>query len=330
VVFLEDYDISLAQELVRGVDVWINTPRRPWEACGTSGMKVVVNGGLNLSTLDGWWEEAYRPDLGWAIGDHQPHANQAEQDRREAEELYGVLEREVVPAFYDRDPAGVPRAWVARMRRSMGGLTARFSASRMMRDYLDQAYLPAARALRERTADGAAAAKGMAGWARAMRRDWPNVHIGEAGFTPRNDGWDVSVPVYLGAIAPDSVRVEAYAQALPGSLPLGHVTDRGPADGVVTDRGATDRGTTDRGTTDRGTTDGGATDRGTTARGATDGGAEVIVLSHDGAIPGAIGGYLYLGRIPGTRAATDYTVRMVASYPGVRVPAELPLIRWQR
>ena len=119
VVFLEDYDIALAQDLVQGVDVWINTPRRPWEACGTSGMKVVVNGGLNVSTLDGWWEEAWASDLGWAIGDGWVYPNADEQDRREAEELYALLEQQVVPAFYDRDAAGVPFAWVARMRRSM-------------------------------------------------------------------------------------------------------------------------------------------------------------------------------------------------------------------
>jgi len=141
VVFLEDYDISLAQQLVQGVDVWINTPRRPWEACGTSGMKVLVNGGLNLSTLDGWWEEAYAPGLGWAIGDGR-HATEAEQDRNDAEELYALLEREVVPAFYNRDASGVPRAWVTLMARSMTDLTLRYSATRMVREYLEKAYLP--------------------------------------------------------------------------------------------------------------------------------------------------------------------------------------------
>jgi len=212
VVFLEDYDIALAQDLVQGVDVWINTPRRPWEACGTSGMKVVVNGGLNVSTLDGWWEEAWAPDLGWAIGDGRIYPNADEQDRREAEELYALLETTVVPAFYDRDAGGVPLGWVARMRRSMAVLTQQYSASRMMRDYLDKAYLPAAQALRARTADNAAAAKTMAAWLRRLQRDWPGVHIGEPTFTPRNDGWDISVPVYLGEIVIDDIRVEACAE----------------------------------------------------------------------------------------------------------------------
>ncbi len=216
VVFLEDYDISLAQELVQGVDVWINTPRRPWEACGTSGMKVVVNGGLNVSTLDGWWEEAYGPDLGWAIGDGR-HAEAAEQDRHDAEELYAVLEREVVPAFYARDAAGVPRAWVARMRRSMADLTLQYSGSRMVREYLDKAYLPAAQALRARVADDAAAAKAMAAWDRRLHRAWPGVHIGTPDVTRQDDGWIVSVPVYLGEVAAADVRVESYADAMGGA-----------------------------------------------------------------------------------------------------------------
>ena len=210
VVFLEDYDISLAQELVQGVDVWVNTPRRPWEACGTSGMKALVNGGLNLSTTDGWWEEAYRPDLGWAIGDRR-YAEAAEQDRHDADELYSILENEVAPDFYHRDAAGVPRGWVMRMRRSMTDLTVQYSASRMVREYLDRAYLPAAQALRERVSDGAAAAKAMAAWDRHLHRAWPGVHIGEPDFTRRDDGWEVSVQAYLGEIAAADVRVEIYA-----------------------------------------------------------------------------------------------------------------------
>lgn len=215
-VFLEDYDISLALDLVQGVDVWINTPRRPWEACGTSGMKVLVNGGLNLSTLDGWWEEAFTPEVGWAIGGSQ-HTDPNEQDRRDADELYAVLEQQVVPAFYERDVTGVPRAWVARIRRSMGDLTLQYSASRMARDYLEKAYLPAALALRERTLNGAAVAKAMAAWDRRLHRDWSNVHIGQSAVTPVEDGWDISVPVYLGAITAEDVAVEICAVSAEGS-----------------------------------------------------------------------------------------------------------------
>ena len=275
VVFLEDYDISLAQQLVQGVDVWVNTPRRPWEACGTSGMKVLVNGGLNLSTLDGWWEEAYASGLGWAIGDGQEAAAD-EQDRRDAEELYALLERAVVPEFYTRDATGVPRAWVTRMGRSMTDLTLRYSATRMVREYLDKAYSPAANALRARVGDGAAAAKAMAAWDRRLRHGWADVRIGETDFTRGEAGWEVSVPIYLGEVAAADVRVEVYAEP---------------------------------------------------SRGAA---AVIIALSADGPVPGATSGYLYRGRLAGTRPAGDYTVRVTPSHPGVHVPAESALIRWQK
>jgi starch phosphorylase len=216
VVFLEDYDISLAQQLVQGVDVWINTPRRPWEACGTSGMKVLVNGGLNLSTLDGWWEEAYAPGLGWAIGDHHFGADN-EQDRHDAEELYTLLERDVVPAFYTRDAAGVPRAWVTMMGRSMTELTLHYGAVRMVREYLEKAYLPAAVALSERAAEGAAEASAMDAWDRQLRRAWSGVHVGETDFTQQELGWDVSVPIYLGEVATQDIRVEVYAEPIAGA-----------------------------------------------------------------------------------------------------------------
>ena len=123
-IFLSDYDMLLTEHLVQGVDVWINTPRRPWEACGTSGMKVLVNGGINLSELDGWWAEAYTPEVGWALGDGQEHGDDPAWDAAEAEALYDLLEREVIPEFYARDEQGIPTAWVARMRESMAQLDA--------------------------------------------------------------------------------------------------------------------------------------------------------------------------------------------------------------
>lgn len=135
-VFLEDYDMAMAAELVQGVDLWINTPRRPWEACGTSGMKLLVNGGLNLSELDGWWAEAYSPEVGWALGDGKEHT-EPEWDAAEANALYSLLEREVIPTFYERDERGIPLGWVAKMQASMGRLTARFSSNRMVREYVE-------------------------------------------------------------------------------------------------------------------------------------------------------------------------------------------------
>ncbi len=218
VVFLEDYDIALAQELVQGVDVWVNTPRRPWEACGTSGMKVLPNGGINISELDGWWAEAYAPELGWAIGT-TVKSDEESQDAADSSELYALLENEVLPAFYDRDGAGIPRGWLARIRRSMAVLSPRFSATRMVHDYLELAYLPAVAALRRRLADGAAVAQALQQWEYRLRHGWKTLHIGVPEVTVEADGWSFLVPVYLGEIAPEDVRVELYADSS-GSAPV--------------------------------------------------------------------------------------------------------------
>jgi len=155
-IFLSDYDVHLAEHLVQGVDVWINTPRRPWEASGTSGMKVLVNGGINLSELDGWWAEAYSPKLGWALGDGKEHGDDPAWNAAEADALYDLLEREVIPEFYARDEQGIPAAWVARMRESMACLTPRYSPSRTIREYTGQHYIPAAEAFQARAANGSA------------------------------------------------------------------------------------------------------------------------------------------------------------------------------
>jgi starch phosphorylase len=210
VVFLEDYDLALAQELVRGVDVWINTPRRPWEACGTSGMKVLVNGGLNCSVLDGWWGEAYQPDLGWRIG-KDVDSDGADGDAADAEDSYAVIERHIAPEFYQRDETGLPRGWVARIRRSMAALTPAFSSARMMSQYVEGAYLPAAAALRARQADGFAQAKQLAARAGRLARAWPDLHVGAPSVTQAGGHWRFAAPVFLGEIAPDEVRVELYA-----------------------------------------------------------------------------------------------------------------------
>ena len=164
VIFLSDYDMLLTEHLVQGVDVWINTPRRPWEASGTSGMKVLVNGGINLSELDGWWAEAYTPEVGWALGDGQEHGDDPAWDAVEADALYDLLEREVIPEFYARDGSGIPTAWVKRMRESMARLTPRFSANRTVREYTEQHYLPAAAAYRQRAADNGAVGKNIVHW----------------------------------------------------------------------------------------------------------------------------------------------------------------------
>ena len=144
VLFLEDYDINVGRYLVQGVDVWLNTPRRPLEACGTSGQKVVLNGALNLSILDGWWAEAYDGSNGFAIGMGETHTSTGLHDFRDADALARVLNETVVPLYYDRDRDGLPRAWIARMKRAIRTLGWRFSADRMVMDYVRQAYIPAA------------------------------------------------------------------------------------------------------------------------------------------------------------------------------------------
>ena len=144
VVFIEDYDINVGRHLVQGVDVWLNNPRRPQEASGTSGQKVLLNGGLNFSVLDGWWAEAYDGLNGFAIGDGITHVNVEEQDRRDAASLYDTLENMIVPLYYERDDHGMPRGWVERMKRTIRTLGWRFNTDRMVIDYAHSCYLPAA------------------------------------------------------------------------------------------------------------------------------------------------------------------------------------------
>jgi starch phosphorylase len=220
VVFLSDYDMFLTERLVQGVDVWLNTPRRPWEASGTSGMKVLANGGINLSELDGWWAEAYAPDVGWAIGDGMEHGDDPGWDAAEADALYALLEKEVIPAFYSRDQQGIPVAWVARMRESMARLTPRFSAGRTVREYTEEFYLPAAAAYRRRAEDKGAAGAAVTQWQRALAEKWPNVRFGEMKVTAEKQDYLFEVRLYLGVLDPDEVCVELYGEGLNGSDPV--------------------------------------------------------------------------------------------------------------
>ena len=220
IIFLSDYDMLLAAHLVQGVDVWINTPRRPWEASGTSGMKVLVNGGINLSELDGWWAEAYSPDVGWALGDGREHGDDPAWDAVEANALYELLEREVIPEFYSRDQSGIPTAWVKRMRESMARLTPRFSANRTVREYTEQHYLPAAAAYRERAANKGAMGKQVVDWQHGLEQKWTTLHFGEVGVETRGAQHVFEVPVCLNDLDPEAVRVELYANGVMGSAPL--------------------------------------------------------------------------------------------------------------
>ena len=220
VIFLSDYDMLLTEQLVQGVDVWINTPRRPWEACGTSGMKVLVNGGINLSELDGWWAEAYSPEVGWALGDGREHGDDPAWDGAEAEALYDLLEREVIPEFYARDAQGIPAAWVARMRNSMASLTPRFSANRAVGEYTEQHYLPAAAAYLKRAADKGAAGKTIADWEHALKEKWATLRFGDVKVETNAVQHIFEAEVFLNGLDPNALRVELYADGINGGSPI--------------------------------------------------------------------------------------------------------------
>jgi starch phosphorylase len=220
VVFLSDYDMLLTEQLVQGVDVWINTPRRPWEASGTSGMKVLVNGGLNLSELDGWWAEAYTPKVGWALGDGKEHGDDPAWDVVEAESLYALIEDKVIPDFYNRDENGIPTAWVARIRESMAQLTPRFSANRAVSQYTEQYYIPAAEAYCKRSAENGTKGKEMVNWLHNLEQKWANLRFGKMRIETKGEQQVFEVQVYLNGLDPDTVHVELYADGVNGGSPV--------------------------------------------------------------------------------------------------------------
>ena len=226
VVFLGDYDMLLTEQLVQGVDVWLNTPRRPWEASGTSGMKVLVNGGVNLSELDGWWAEAYAPDVGWALGDGLEHGDDLSLDTAEAETLYDLLEREVIPEFYNRDASGIPAAWVARIRESMARLTPQYATNRSVREYAEHYYLPAAAAYRERAANRGESGARFVEWKRKLDRQWPALRFGVCTTEKDGNQYKMTAQVNLGDLDPGSVRLEIYADDLQNGLPARQIMEQ--------------------------------------------------------------------------------------------------------
>jgi starch phosphorylase len=215
-VFLADYDMDMTEHLVYGVDLWLNTPRRPWEASGTSGMKVLVNGGLNLSELDGWWSEAYAPEVGWAIGDGMEHGSDPAWDRKEAEQIYSLLEQEIIPMFYRRDPSGIPVDWIDRVRKSMSRLTAQFSANRVVREYAETHYIARAQAYGERAKSAGAAAESLLVWRKNVEEHWPPLHFGSLDVTSEGGQHRFNTQVYLGELDAAAVSVELFANAKDG------------------------------------------------------------------------------------------------------------------
>jgi glycogen phosphorylase len=225
IVFLEDQDMAISRYLVQGCDVWLNTPLRPLEASGTSGMKAAANGALNLSTLDGWWDEAWRaprPEselIGWAIGNGEHYDDQGQQDRVEAEALYNLLEHDVVPAFYDRGPERLPRRWIALMKGSLKNLCHTFNTHRMVREYTERFYIPSGERFARLEADCAAGARRLAARMELIRREWPQVRVsaledGPSGAAKVGDLIGVRARLRLGTLTPEDVTVELCVGAL--------------------------------------------------------------------------------------------------------------------
>lgn len=217
VVFLEDYDMLLTEQLVQGVDLWINTPRRPWEACGTSGMKVLVNGGLNFSELDGWWDEAYSPEVGWTFGDNKEIPNDELHDEQDAIKLYEMLENEIVPLFYKRDEHGIPTGWVEMMRNSMSKLTWRYSANRALQEYTEKIYMPAALQFRKRIQDKAAYGMKLFEWKNNLDKSFASILFKDLQVSLVNEDYIFQVELHLVGIDSNDIVVEIFGDPL--SLP---------------------------------------------------------------------------------------------------------------
>jgi glycogen phosphorylase len=215
IVFVENYSMNIARHLVQGVDVWLNTPRRPHEACGTSGMKAAINGVLNLSIMDGWWCEGYNAERGWRIGGGEDYDDTGYQDAVESQALYNLLEDEVIPAFYDRGADNIPSNWIARMKASMKMAMQDFCSHRMVREYHDRFYVPALNRRKELLAGDAKEARSLARLHSDLKTSWEDISVGipkrdQDGPFQVGDNFAVTVPIHLGGIHPDMVDVELY------------------------------------------------------------------------------------------------------------------------
>ncbi len=236
IVFIENYDIEVARYLVQGVDIWLNNPRRPLEASGTSGMKVPVNGGINLSILDGWWCEGYKGDNGWAIGAGEEYEDYAYQDEVESLALYDLLEADIVPIFYERGNDGIPREWVRVMKNSMRRVIANFNTNRMVEEYVKRFYIPGVEGAQRLAADGFAGAASLADWRSLLASRWPQVSVLDVRADvdesrPMGSRLPVSAVVRLGDVPASDVLVEIYHGALDpqGEIVQGETTTMLPA-----------------------------------------------------------------------------------------------------
>jgi starch phosphorylase len=233
VVFLEDYDMHIARRMIQGVDVWLNTPRRPKEASGTSGMKVIYNGGLNCSILDGWWDEAYQPQVGWAIGNGEEYAeDQADQqDYLESEALYNLIEQDIVPTFYDRGRDSLPRAWIAKIKNSIRKLGPYFTTHRMVQEYTDEFYMPNFVRMMELTNPSLKKGLEFAAWRAQLEQSWSNVRVADVRVTKQQvkvgGELEVTAMINLGALKPTDVRVQVYYGPMNtrGEIEIGEAVD---------------------------------------------------------------------------------------------------------
>jgi starch phosphorylase len=220
IIFLEDYDINVARYLVQGVDVWLNTPRRPQEASGTSGMKAAMNGVLNLSVLDGWWVEGYNDDTGFKIGNGEEYDNVETQDLLETEMLYDTLEREVIPLFYERNGRDLPDRWIAKMKASIHMAGQNFSAQRMLMDYTNQFYMKAIESVHRLREDNYRLAREVTAWLDRMKSSWQGIEITDVevpemgGTLEVGQKFPITIRVRLGDILPEDVAVQVVAGKL--------------------------------------------------------------------------------------------------------------------
>jgi len=220
IIFLEDYDINVARYLVQGTDIWLNNPRRPQEASGTSGMKAALNGVLNLSILDGWWDEAYTDDVGFKIGNGEEYDNVENQDHFDNEALYNTLEREVIPLFYDRNEIGLPSRWIAKMKATIKMAGQNFSAQRMLMDYTENFYIPAINACEKLRRDNHNMTRQSTAWLDRMSKSWDKIAIRDVDIPDMGSTlyvgqkFPISIKVYLGDIRPEDIQVEVISGIL--------------------------------------------------------------------------------------------------------------------